>query len=49
MDEEKTTFSIDLFFSIEIKSEQEFYFISGERSVKEWIYVFLLFNVVETR
>ena len=26
MDEEKTTFSIDLFFSIEIKSEQEFFY-----------------------
>jgi hypothetical protein len=49
MDEEKTTFSIDLFFSIEIKSEQEFYFIRGEKSVKEWIYVFLLFDVVQTR
>ena len=46
MDKEKKSSTIDLFFSIEIKSEPGFRSLRREKSVKGWVYVFLLFDLV---
>ena len=46
MDKEKNSSTIDLFFSIEIKSEPGFRSLRREKSVKGWVYVFLLFDLV---
>ena len=46
MGKEKNSSTIDLFFSIEIKSEPGFRFVRREKSVKGWVYVFLLCDLV---